>query len=111
MDIMIDERRERYINPYTDTGIGFNFLSPEELEKLPTKERKEYEERLKIYRDLKNSMDTSFNKGKEEGREEGREEGKAEAAIASARKMKSKGYPSVDIAEITGLTVEEIERL
>ena len=105
MDIMIDERRERYINPYTD--FGFNFLSPEELEKLPTKERKEYEERLKIYRDLKNSMDTSFNKGKEEGREEG----KAEAAIASARKMKSKGYPSDDIAEITGLTVEEIERL
>ena len=102
---MIDERRERYINPYTD--FGFNFLSTEELEKLPTKERKEYNERLKIYRDLKNSMDTSFNKGKEEGREEG----KAEAAIASARKMKSKGYPSDDIAEITGLTVEEIERL
>ena len=94
---MIDERRERYINPYTD--FGFNFLSTEELEKLPTKERKEYEERLKIYRDLKNSMDTSFNKGIAKAKEE------------TARKMKSKGYPSDDIAEITGLTVEEIERL
>ena len=101
MDIMIDERRERYINPYTD--FGFNFLSPEELEKLPSKERKEYEERLKIYRDLKNSMDTSFNKGKAEGKEEEKE--------AMAKKMKDLEMAIETIAEITGLTVEEIERL
>jgi len=101
MDIMIDERRERYINPYTD--FGFNFLSPEELEKLPTKERKEYEERLKIYRDLKNSMDTSFNKGKAEGKEEEK--------VAMAKKMKDLEMAIETIAEITGLTVEEIERL
>ena len=78
-----------------------------EIARFTPQEVMEYEDSVKIYRDLKNSMDTSFNKGKEEGREEG----KAEAAIASARKMKSKGYPSNDIAEITGLTVEEIERL
>ena len=78
-----------------------------EIARFTPQEVMEYEDSVKIYRDLKNSMDTSFSKGKEEGREEG----KAEATIASARKMKSKGYPSVDIAEITGLAVEEIERL
>ena len=32
-------------------------------------------------------------------------------AVESARRMKAKGYAVEDIAEITGLTVEEIERL
>lgn len=32
-------------------------------------------------------------------------------AVDSARRMKAKGYVSQDIAEITGLTAEEIERL
>ena len=45
------------------------------------------------------------------------EEAKAEAvmlkqkAIDAARKMKSKGYAIEDIAEITGLTVEQIDAL
>jgi hypothetical protein len=32
-------------------------------------------------------------------------------AVGSARKMKTKNYPVQDIAEITGLTAEEIEEL
>ena len=32
-------------------------------------------------------------------------------AVESARKMKAKGYSIEDIAEITGLTAEEIETL
>ena len=32
-------------------------------------------------------------------------------AIDAARKMKSKGYAIEDIAEITGLTVEQIDAL
>ena len=32
-------------------------------------------------------------------------------AVDSARKMKAKGYATQDIAEITGLTAEEIEAL
>ena len=32
-------------------------------------------------------------------------------AVESARRMKTKGYPVEDIAEITSLTTEEIERL
>ena len=46
-----------------------------------------------------------------EGREEGLKEGRAEERLANARKMKQKGYPLADIAEITGLTEEEIAEL
>ena len=49
--------------------------------------------------------------GREKGRAEGREEGKTEACLANARKMKQKGYLLADIAEITGLTEEEIAEL
>ena len=50
-------------------------------------------------------------KGKAEGRAEGRAEGKDEANRENARKMKAKGYKADDIAEITGLSEEEIETL
>ena len=52
-----------------------------------------------------------LEEGRKEGRTEGLEEGKTEACLANARKMKQKGYPSEDIAEITGLTEEEIAEL
>ena len=49
--------------------------------------------------------------GLQQGREEGREEGRAEERLTTARKMKAKGIPVTDIAEITGLAAEDIERL
>ena len=49
--------------------------------------------------------------GLAEGRAEGRAEGLAEAKLEDAQKMKSKGYPIADIAEITGLSIEEINNL
>ena len=49
--------------------------------------------------------------GREEGRKEGREEGRTEAVLSHARLMKGKGYPATDIAEITGLTLEQIAQL
>jgi predicted transposase/invertase (TIGR01784 family) len=68
-------------------------------------------------------MKSKYLDGKDEGLKEGRAEGRAEGlaegeakgehnkAIESARKMKGKGYPIADIAEITGLTVEDINSL
>jgi len=53
------EFKEKYINP--NTGIA----------KFTKEEYQNYEDSLKHYRDLKNSLDTS----KEEGRIEGRIEG------------------------------------
>ena len=49
--------------------------------------------------------------GLAEGRAEGRAEGLKEEKLLNAKKMKSKGYPIEDIAEITGLSKEEINKL
>jgi predicted transposase/invertase (TIGR01784 family) len=38
-------------------------------------------------------------------------EGKAEGKMETARIMKSKGFSVTDIADITGLTKKEIEKL
>jgi predicted transposase/invertase (TIGR01784 family) len=78
-----------------------------------------YENSLKYYRDLKNSIDTAFDEGKLEGRLEGHIEGKIEGEqigikkgkIETARAMKAKGLEISVIAEVTGLAVTEIERL
>ena len=60
-------------------------------------------------------MTEGMEKGRAEGREEGRAEGitqgKEEASRESARKMKAKGYDLGDIAEITGFSVDEVEKL
>ena len=49
--------------------------------------------------------------GLAEGRAEGLEEGLLKGKLPSAQKMKEKGFPITDIAEITGLSTEELERL
>jgi len=75
------------------------------------------------YRDMaateKALIDGSFNKGRAEGRaegeaiglEKGKEVGKLEEKIENARKMKAKGFPVEDIADITGLSISEIGSL
>ena len=47
-------------------------------------------------------------KGLEEGRAEGLEEGRAEANIENARRMKALGIDASVIAQVTGLSVEDI---
>jgi predicted transposase/invertase (TIGR01784 family) len=66
-----------------------------------------YEDSLKYYRDLKNSLDTA----REEGLAEGLEKGKIEGKIDVARQALMKGMSVKDIADLTGLTKEQIERL
>lgn len=44
-------------------------------------------------------------------REHSRDRAAYKQAVASARKMKAKGYAVQDIEEITGLTAGEIEKL
>ena len=50
-------------------------------------------------------------KGFAEGRAEGFAEGEREKALAIAWKMKEKGLPPEDIRDMTGLSIEEIDRL
>ena len=49
--------------------------------------------------------------GLAEGRAEGHAEGQTEKTIEIARKMKNRGRPLTEIAEITGLSPEEIEKI
>ena len=66
-------------------------------------ELREYEDSLKAYRDIKNSLDTA----KEEGREEGREQ----RNIEIAKKMIAAGMDIDIIINMTDLSKDEIEKL
>jgi len=66
-----------------------------EIAKFTHDELMEYEESLKSYRDLQNSIDTSVE----------------DKALEIAKKMNQKGFDVEIISEITGLTKEEIEKL
>ena len=48
---------------------------------------------------------------REEGRKEGHKDGERHKAIKMACKMKAKGYNAAEIADLTDLTVEEIEAI
>ena len=66
----------------------------------------EYEDSLKAYRDIKNSLDTAIEKG----RAEGRAEGKAEANLETARKMLADGMPMDIVMKYTGLSEDELRK-
>ena len=70
-----------------------------EIARFDPAERAAYEESVKIYRDLKNVIDT------------GREEGGLERAKEIARRMRAAGEPLAKIAGYTGLMAEQIEEL
>ena len=90
-----------------------------EIATFTPEELREYEDSLKAYRDIKNSIDSARREGRAEGLAEGRAEGRAEGLAEGhveekkdiARKMKSKGFSASDISEMTGLADEEIETL
>jgi predicted transposase/invertase (TIGR01784 family) len=56
-------------------------------------------------------MEKGLAEGLEKGMEKGVEKGESKNKIETARKMKSKGYSFTEIADITGLTEEEIEKI
>ena len=94
-----------------------------EIAKFTPTELKEYEDSLKAYRDVKNSIDTALEKGREEGmakglekgREEGLEKGLAKGMekekIATARRLLSMGLSEEQVSTATELPLEEIQKL
>ena len=66
-----------------------------EIAKFSENERHDYEQSLKIYRDLKNVIDTAFDDG----------------IIKVAKNLKNKGMTIDFIIEVTGLSKELIEKL
>ncbi|MEA3445552.1 MAG: Rpn family recombination-promoting nuclease/putative transposase [Bacteroidota bacterium] len=78
-----------------------------ELAKLSKEELQQYEASVNTYRDIKNSIDTAFEKGIEKGIEKG----ERKKAIISAKTGLKEGYPIKMISKMTGLTEEEINKL
>jgi predicted transposase/invertase (TIGR01784 family) len=74
-----------------------------------------YEDSLKYYRDLKNSLDTAKDegvaKGIEIGFEKGIEQGIEKGLVKVAKNALNKGMSIAEIIEITGLTAEQIKAL
>ena len=78
-------------------------------------ERHEYDEHINAIMIQNDVLSTAklegLEEGREEGRAEGREEGRAEERLQNAKAMKQEGIAVGVIAKITGLSIEEIERL
>jgi len=70
-----------------------------EIAKYSAEERNEYEQSLKIYRDLKGVIDTAFDEGKLKGK------------IETAKHLKNLGIDFDIISKSTVLSTDEIERL
>ena len=86
-----------------------------DIASLSKADRIKYDESIKVYRDNLVTESYAQRKGWEKGLVEGRAEGRAEgreirnAEIVSA--MKAKGLPLDLIAEVTGLSSEEINKI
>ena len=72
-----------------------------EIAKFTTEQIRSYEDSLKYYRDIKNSIDTA--------KEEGKIEGKTERNVEIAKKALAKGLSIKDVSELTGMTELEIK--
>ena len=89
------------------------------LDRMSKDELKAYYRHLDNIVILRDNINTERAEGRAEGRVEGRAEGRAEGLEAgrqeerrqNAIRMKAKGFPTQDIADITGLSPEEIDRL
>ncbi|ALG67140.1 Rpn family recombination-promoting nuclease/putative transposase [Beggiatoa leptomitoformis] len=109
--------------PKLQERIFSKLFEQAEIAGYTDQEYAEYEESLKVYRDLKNVIDTAFDEGKAEGKAEGLtegiEKGKAEGKVEglmegirlTARQLKQEGIPLEVIAKVTGLSLEELHQL
>ena len=83
-----------------------------EIAKFSRVERYEYEESLKAYRDWFSVMATAELRGEERGKEkglkEGLEKGRIEERLRNARGLKARGVDAEIIAQVPGLSVDDI---
>ena len=112
---------------YLRNEIFNRLFSEAEIAHFSKVELREYEDSLKAYRDIKNSLDTAkaeglaegFGKGRVEGHAEGRAEGlvegraegRAETLVEVAKNLLSIGTPIESIMKATGMTEDEIKDL
>ena len=116
---------------YLRNEVFNRLFSQAEIARFDKKELKAYEDSLKAYRDIKNSLDTAKEEGRAErlaegraeghaeglaeglaeGRAEGHAEGASEKALAVARELLAMNMSIDNIKKVTGLTDDEIHNL
>jgi predicted transposase/invertase (TIGR01784 family) len=94
LDRIPDKLREQIFEKLFETA---------EIAKFTQEQVLSYEDSLKYYRDLKNSLDTARDEGKIEGMREG--------LVKVAKNMLSNGMPVGEIAKLTGLSESEISNI
>ncbi|TAE04522.1 MAG: hypothetical protein EAZ97_00185, partial [Bacteroidetes bacterium] len=100
-------------------GIFKRLMELAEISCYNKKEQAVYQESLKEYWDLKSAMDTYFKEGKEEGLQEGeqiglqkgQQIGERKKAMKTAEKCLLKGMTVAETAELTELSVKEVQKL
>ena len=78
-----------------------------EISKFDKQELKLYEDSVNAYRDIVNAIRTAEKKKYAEGRAEGR----AEGIVEVAKKMLLKGISAELVAEMTGMSLDEVSKL
>ena len=82
-----------------------------EIDNFTAEEKKQYYKSLENMGDYQNIINTAVEEALMRGLAEGREEGMEKERMANAAKMKELGVDVAVICQVTGLTVEEIEKL
>ena len=77
---------------YLRNEVFNRLFSQAEIARFDKKELKAYEDSLKAYRDIKNSLDTAKEEGRAEGLAEGRAEGHAEGLAEGLAEGRAKGH-------------------
>ena len=88
---------------YLQTAVFNRLFAEAEIASFTQTELQDYEDSLKAYRDIKNSLDTA--------RKEGITEGMAKEKAKIAKKLLEIGMPLESIIQVTGLTENEINNL
>ena len=91
----IVEMQNAYQDFFKDRSLFYSTFTPDEL--------REYEDSLKAYRDIKNSIDTA--------RREGRVEGEVQEKNATIKRLLASGASVDIIARATGLPHDEVKHL
>ena len=84
---------------YLKTAVFNRLFAEAEIAKFTRTELREYEDSLKAYRDIKNSLDSAEEKGKKD------------KAIEIAKKLFEMDMPIDNIMKATGLSLEEVKEL
>ena len=84
---------------YLKTAVFNRLFAEAEIAKFTRTELREYEDSLKAYRDIKNSLDSAEEKGKKD------------KAIEIAKNLLEMDMPIDNIMKATGLSLEEVKEL